>query len=194
MSSRISRRSTISLSIASPHRKGQRASADRRRTPCAEKSPTALHQSKRSLRRVLELLPADARFVHEPALGHGERRHALVISASRCGLVLGGARSGRCAGRACLCVCARRDGDRRCIGAEFEIATGEFPERPLILKKDDFTIGLPAELKADGDLCHGRVSDILSLLVHAALAVGPSDAHAALAYRWEDGIPVCRTE
>src|SRR5215470_13345912 len=194
MSSRISRRSTISLSIASPHRKDQRASADRGRTPCAEKSPTALHRSKRSLRRVFELLPADARFVHESALGHCERRHALVVSAScRC-LVLRCTRARRRTGRACLCVGARRNGDGRCIGAKLEIAAGEFPEGPLIFKKDDFAVGLPAELKADGDLCHGRVADIFALLVNATFAVGTSDAHAALAYRRKDGIPVSRTE
>src|SRR6266513_1549129 len=43
----------------------------------------------RSTRFVAELLAADSRLVHQPTLGHGKRRHALVVCAGDPGGILG---------------------------------------------------------------------------------------------------------
>ena len=69
-------------------------------------------------------LAAHGSLVHEPTLGHGEDRHAVLeIGAS------GGAGG---------------DGHSRNLGAELQLARGELLVGLLVFKEDDFPEGLPA--------------------------------------------------
>ena len=78
-----------------------RLTADFFRAVSFEEGATPLHENiygrnrmaKQSLVLVTELLPADARLVHQATLGHGEGRHALMVCTGRRGCVLGDARA-----------------------------------------------------------------------------------------------------
>src|SRR6202042_1974134 len=89
-----------------------------------------------STRLVLELLPADACFVHQATLGHGERRHALVVAAGRGGVLLAAAGARRRAGGAGAGVGRGGNRDGAGFGAELEVAAREFLERALVFEED----------------------------------------------------------
>jgi copper homeostasis protein (lipoprotein) len=144
----------------------------------------------RSARFVIELLPADARLVHEPALGHRKRCHALVVLADSLGVVPSSTCASRRARRRGLGTGSGGNGDRGRFCAELEVAAREFLERTLILEEDDLAVGLASKLESDRDLRHGRVPDVLALFVYPTSSIGAANAHAALAYRREDCVPV----
>ena len=92
----------------------------------------AFSQYRPSLGLEAELLSADAGFVHQAALGDGEDGDAVLV---RC--VYGGPGG-------------NSDGTR--LGVELEVPALELVQRFLGLEGDELTVGLTAELKADGYL------------------------------------------
>jgi len=124
---------------------------------------------------VAELLPAHAGFVHQPALGEREDRHAVLVGAGHFGGVAtdipagAGAAGRRLRRHACG---HRHRGDLR---TELEFTAGKLVECTLVLEEDDLAEGLAAQLRTDSDLRHRGISDIGPLFVHAALAVRTAD-------------------
>src|SRR5258706_16281530 len=99
--------------------------------------PTSSRNGARLLRPVAELLGAQARLVHQAALGDGEDRHAVVEVACRLGVARRAARPdpGTAGGR--LRRGCRGDRHRARPRAEPEMAAGEFVEGPLGLEEED---------------------------------------------------------
>src|SRR5580765_2828823 len=172
-------RSTVGRDIAD-----ERITAPRGAWP----APEALRRL--LMRFVAELLAADARLVHETALGGGEHGHALLVGARGLRVLLAGAGARRGSGGGRLRRGARADGDGRGLRAELEAAARELLECALVLEEHDHAVRLAAELEPDRDLRHGRVPQVRALLVHAPRAVRAADAEAALADGGEQGVGV----
>src|SRR5215831_14029847 len=98
-------------------------------------------------RLVAELLSADAGFVHEAALGHGEDRHALVVLAGRGRVLLATARTRARPGRSGLRTRRGGDGDGVDVRPELEVAADELLQRALVLEEDDLAVAFAAELQ-----------------------------------------------
>src|SRR5262245_616432 len=147
------------------------------------------------LRRfVPELLPADARFVHQSALGRGEHRHALLVAAR--GLRVLGTRARARTGATGARFRGRARGDRNGarLRAELAAAARELAIRALVLEEHDHAVRLAAELEAHRDLRHRRIARVGAVLVDVARAVRATDADAALADRGEERIAVRAAE
>jgi hypothetical protein len=91
---------------------------------------------------ITELLPPNAGFVHQTALGDGENGHALVVPAHSFSVVLTAADTGRATRRRGADRSPGGDRYRRSLGAEFEVATGKFIESTLVFEKDNLTVPL----------------------------------------------------
>src|SRR5947207_3747830 len=122
--------------------------------------------------RVLEreLLTADRCFEHQPAARLGEDGDAVLVS-----------RRGGGAG-------FERDGRR--VGGEREVVAAESAQRIGVLKRDQFAVGLPAELQADRALTEIAVSDHSALLVDNAATIRSAHAYAAFPDGGEDHVAV----
>jgi hypothetical protein len=97
-----------------------------------------------------EFLPPHRQLIHESALDVHEDGHAVDIAVFGLGTGLGaGAGAGGYALGTGLGLGTRRDGHGRSIGVKLESAAGEGLIGALVLKKDDFTEGLAAQLESD---------------------------------------------
>src|SRR6185436_15708493 len=123
------------------------------------------------LQRVeLVLLAADRCGVHETALGHRERLHAVHVPGGRARVRVAGARRCRRALRACRGLRAGRDGDGRCRSVELEFAAGELVVRGFVLEEDGLPVRLTSGLGPERNVREGGDARDLAALVDLALA------------------------
>jgi len=85
---------------------------------------------------ITELLPADARLIHQATLRHVKYSHTLVEFGARSGrIVLAAACTGRCSGSRGFGRDARGDSHGRGLSAEFEPAAPDTDLRQMLTKQ-----------------------------------------------------------
>src|SRR5882757_2055970 len=157
-------------------------------------------QKKRSVRRtasllsrpfsVSKLLAGNVSSEHEAALGDGKHRHARLVIAVRCGIVLPTTRSRRGA----ICADARRGSRRNGDGAgtsrKFKFTGFELVQVSLVLEEYYFAIRFAARLKPDAQLRHYGVADQPVMHIYLTLASSSADDEAAGANGREYGVGI----
>lgn len=116
---------------------------------------------------IFELLPADAGFIHQTAIRHGEDHDTFFILGTPGG--------------------AGGDGHGAGLGAEFEVALCKTVQRRLVLEEDEFGIALAAGLESDRNLSQDgfALGLVAALLIELAGATGRSNPERAFGDRWE---------
>ena len=76
---------------------------------------------------------------------------------------------------------ARRQCDGTGIRTECEVTVRELFEYFIVLKKDDLTVSLPAQLEADSYLPHRYITDVLTTPKGTSLAESAADNETAFA-------------
>jgi len=121
-----------------------------------------------------KLLAANARFEHQAAHAHGEDGDAIVV--------------------VCRLRSALFESSGRCTCRNLVVATLELIERGSVLEENDLTIGLTAELQADGELGHAAGADGGATLEDGAVASSTADDDSAFGDFGKDGVAISRAE
>src|ERR1700733_330485 len=165
---------TVPWACRPPKRRG--CSAYSCRVAGAKLAATSAALVFRLARLVREFLAGDGDGIHQSALRNGKHCHTFFVDALGGRILLLGAGSGACPiGRGAR-VGARGDGYHTRVGAELKAAGLEFVQSAFILEENDLAVRLATGLKADTQLAHFRITDIVAVQIHASLAERAANA------------------